>query len=450
MNLNYAIFRSEPIMTLPDLAQIGSHNKREKKAYNSNPDIKKELSHNNIELVPLSDKYVKGFYNITLEFELVPLSDKYVKGFYNITLEYKKEHDERMKTERVDRKKTFNQMLNGSKNCVADELLFTASKEFFKDMDKDDIKKWADTCMEFVYQDLGYKKEQVLHATVHMDEKTPHIHCVVVPLVKKLDKRTNTERYTISKKQYIKDKIHLSELQDKYHKRLIDKGYDLERGIKGSDNKHIKIKEYKQITKKVNHELNVRNNKLDKAINDFKEKMKTTKQTLIIDKDFVKVKKDTFKYMNNIIEETKKIKELQPKLEYVFNEVDSYITSYRTLEKENQKYKNEINNLEDENKEIKEENRSLLYRLNELFQLLKKFLRKLLQRGNDYTKNETADVVKDCYDNSEFDMGDVIKISRGTTKQDELFEYADIPDYYKERVKDYTNENEKDDYDLSR
>ena len=29
MELNYAIFRSEPIMTIPDLAQIGSHNKRE-------------------------------------------------------------------------------------------------------------------------------------------------------------------------------------------------------------------------------------------------------------------------------------------------------------------------------------------------------------------------------------------------------------------------------------
>ena len=267
MNLNYVILRSEPIMKLPDLAQIGSHNKREKKAYNSNPDIKIELSHNNIELVPLTDKYVKGFYNLTQD--------------------YRKEHDERMKTERADRKKTFNQMLNSSKNCVADELLFTASKEFFKDMDKDDIKKWADTCMEFVYKDLEYKKEQVLHATVHMDEKTPHIHCVVVPLVKKLDKRTNTERYTISKKQYIKDKIHLSELQAKYHKRLTEKGYDLERGIKGSDNKHIKIKEYKQITKKVNHELNVRNNRLDKAMNDFEEKMKTTKQTLIIDKDFV-------------------------------------------------------------------------------------------------------------------------------------------------------------------
>ena len=66
-----------------------------------------------------------------------------------------------------------------------------------------------------------------------MDEKTPHIHCVVVPLIRKFDKRTNTEKYTISKKQYIKDKAHLSTLQDKYYQRLIvDNGFNLERGIK--------------------------------------------------------------------------------------------------------------------------------------------------------------------------------------------------------------------------
>ena len=35
MNLNYAIFRSQPIMTLGDLKQIGSHNKREKNSYKS-------------------------------------------------------------------------------------------------------------------------------------------------------------------------------------------------------------------------------------------------------------------------------------------------------------------------------------------------------------------------------------------------------------------------------
>ena len=56
MNLEYAIFRCEPINTLSDLSAIGSHNKREKKKYNSNPDIKQDLSKNNIELVPLTEK----------------------------------------------------------------------------------------------------------------------------------------------------------------------------------------------------------------------------------------------------------------------------------------------------------------------------------------------------------------------------------------------------------
>ena len=105
--MNYAIFRSEPIMTLSDLAQIGSHNKRDKQAYKSNPDIKIELSSKNIELIPLSEKYNKKFYEMTKE--------------------YKKQHDERMKTERAERKRTFNQMLNKSKSVVADELVLTAT-----------------------------------------------------------------------------------------------------------------------------------------------------------------------------------------------------------------------------------------------------------------------------------------------------------------------------------
>lgn len=329
MIMSYAIFRSQPINTLQDLSQIGSHNKREKEAYKSNPDIKLDRSKDNIELAKCDEKYVKKFYELTKE--------------------YKKEHEERMKTVRDDRKKSFGKTLSDAKNVVADELLFKSDNTFFKNMSQRQIKKWADTCMEFVYNDLGYKKEQILHATVHLDEETPHIHCIVVPLVKKLDNRTKSERYTISKKQYIKDKLQLSQLQDMYHKRLTEKGYDLERGIKGSDNQHIKIKEYKKLTKKLNQELNVRNDRIDKAMADFEEKMKTTKQTLIIDKDFVKVKKDTFDSMNNVISESKKVMELQPKLQTIFNEVDSYANSYKSLEKENQKYKKEISKLEYEN-----------------------------------------------------------------------------------------------------
>ena len=54
--------------------------------------------------------------------------------------------------------------------------------------------------MEFVYEDLGYTKEQVLHATVHLDEETPHLHCVVIPLIKKFDKRNQYRKIYYSKK----------------------------------------------------------------------------------------------------------------------------------------------------------------------------------------------------------------------------------------------------------
>ena len=281
MNLNYAIFRSDPIYTLQDLAQIGSHNKREKQTYKSNLDIKLNMSQYNVELKPLAEKYVKGFYNITKE--------------------YRKEHEERMKTEREDRKKKFNVMLDNSRNVLADELLFIATNRFFSNMSNEDLMKWANTCMEFVYEDLGYTKEQVLHATLHVDEKTPHIHCVVVPLVKKLDKRTNIERYTISKKQYIKDKIHLSQLQDKYHQRLTEKGFDLERGIKGSDNVNINIKELKKITRKLNIDLNNKTQRLSESVKDLQDKMKSNKNVLF-DKEYVKIKKDTFDTMNKVID----------------------------------------------------------------------------------------------------------------------------------------------------
>ena len=171
-------------------------------------------------------------------------------------------------------------MLDNLKNVVADELLFTATNRFFKNMSNENLMKWTNTCMAFVYEDLDYTKEQVLHATLHLDENTPHIHCVVVPLIKKFDKRTNTERYTISKKQYIKDKIYLSQLQDKYHKRLTEKGFDLARVIKDSDNVNINIKELKKITRKLNVDLNNKTQRLSEYVKDLQDKMKSNKNVL--------------------------------------------------------------------------------------------------------------------------------------------------------------------------
>lgn len=421
MNLNYAIFRSQQIMTLNDLAQIGSHNKREKQAYKSNPDIKLELKDDNIELAPLESKYVKGFKELTKEYE--------------------KEHNERQKTERQERKKTYSQMLNKSKNVVADELLFTATHKFFENMNKDDIIDWANTCMEFVYKDLGYTKSQVLHATIHLDEETPHLHCVVIPLVKKYDKRTNTERYTISKKQYIRDKYHLSELQDKYHKRLTEKGYDLERGIKGSNAKHQKTKELKKTTRYYENKVKVINTRIDNAMNVFEEKIKTTKN-IPFSKTHVLVEKDTFKSMNKVIKESKKAIEFQPKLQQLFNEVDNYTKSHQTLEKENEVLNARVNKLS-------KDNTKLNTRLEAILKVIKEFFRNLLQIGNELVKETTTIEIKDYYDSKEFNSNDVYDISKGTTKEDELFDYADIPGYYKTRKKSYYQEKDKDDYEIS-
>ena len=412
--MNYAIFRSEPIYTLNDLAQIGSHNKREKKAYNSNLDIKLELPKNNIELVPLDSKYVKGFHEITKE--------------------YKLEHDERMKTEREDRKRTYSQMLDRSKNVVADELLFTASPGFFKNMKNKDIKIWANTCMEFVYQDLEYKKEQVLHATVHMDEKTPHIHCVVIPLVKKLDKRTNTERYTISKKQYIRDNKHLSELQDKYWERLTNKGFKLERGIKGSDVEHQDIKEYKKKSRILGKQLDSTNNMLENAITDLEKNMESNK-SILFDKDHIRVSKETFESMNNVVKISKKLNELQPKLETTIKKAEVYVNNYESLQSKNYSLNNEICNLEKKNNELKEENMNLKHYIEFILDIVKEFFKKMLHIGNDKTKEDTANEVKEYYDNEYFDKLDVKYIVKNTTKEYELYNYIGY-------------DKNKDDYEL--
>lgn len=227
--MSCAIFRCQSMNSLSDLDNSGKHNKREKDHYNSNPDIKIEESKNNIEIVKCNKKYREKFYEITKE--------------------YQKEHEEKMKNTRSDRKKSFSRMIDDSKSCVADEMVFTSDSDFFKNMTKDEILKWANTCMDFVYNDLGYTKEQIIHATVHMDEKTPHLHCVVVPLVKRFDKRVNKEKYSISKREYIKDKIHLSVLQDKYYERLTKVGFKLELGEKGTGTKHLTTQQLKSITK---------------------------------------------------------------------------------------------------------------------------------------------------------------------------------------------------------
>ena len=62
------------------------------------------------------------------------------------------------------------------------------------------------------------------------------------------------------------------------------------------------------------------------------------------------------------------------------------------------------------------------------------------------TKDIVTDKVKDIYDENLFNNKDVYKTSVGTERQDELFEYANVPSYMKQPIKsNYRDEIDKDD-----
>ena len=404
--MSYAIFRCQSINTLNDLSHIGSHNKREKESYKSNPDIRKEDSINNIELVKCNKKYREKFYEITKE--------------------YRKEHDEKMKTIRQDRYKDFDQMVDDSKSCVADEMIFTSGPEFFKNMPKEEILRWANGCMDFVYKDLGYTKEQVLHSVLHLDEKTPHIHCVVVPLVKKFDKRVNKERYSISKRDYIKDQTNLSILQDKYCFRLNNLGFNLERGEKGTKIKNLSLGQLKGITRQYERLANKSKNNIEsehlKIINMLKfSKKKAFSDSIILNGESYHI---LLKYLDLYT------KEIQNQAIYqnFFNDLDDYIFNYKELEKEYNYSQKVIDNLEEECEKLDQNNNNLIDFIKYILEMLKDFFRRILLSKNEVDKNKTVNILKECYEKDLYNSYDLIDISKNTDKE------IEVNDFLKEEI----------------
>ena len=134
------------------------------------------------------------------------------------------------------------------------------------------------------------------------------------------------------KKQYIKDKVHLSQLQDKYYERLINNNFGLERGIKNSDNEHISIKEFKKITKKLDTRLEKQNYLMIRDYEELEDKLKTSKPT-ITGKE-VKIDKDTFETLNNFMDTSKRVIKEMSNNQALFQEFTDYIGSYKELETE--------------------------------------------------------------------------------------------------------------------
>lgn len=121
-----------------------------------------------------------------------------------------------------------------SNGVKAVEFFLGASPEFFEEATHEEVREWADASVQFLQDKYG--EENIVHATLHLDEKTPHVHAYHVPAT-----QDPSGRPTISAKQFYGPKGKLNELQDEYPAHMQEKDFDLDRGLRGSKANHKKI-----------------------------------------------------------------------------------------------------------------------------------------------------------------------------------------------------------------
>lgn len=111
-------------------------------------------------------------------------------------------------------------------------FILSGSHEDMKKIEKDGkILEWAKDNLRYMGNTFG--TENIIEFAVHMDERTPHIHAIVVPISR--ETKTLNAKSMMSRKQ-------LKGYQTDYAKAMSK--YGLERGREGSRAKHETVKEF--------------------------------------------------------------------------------------------------------------------------------------------------------------------------------------------------------------
>jgi hypothetical protein len=126
------------------------------------------------------------------------------------------------------------------------EYIITSDKEFFNSIGAEETKRYFETAYKFVcgYKNLG--KQYILSAKVHMDEETPHMHLVFIPVVHTQDKKGN-DIDKIACSDFWKEKDSYRQLQDAFYDYIKTNHFELERGNENG-RVHLSVEDYKKIT----------------------------------------------------------------------------------------------------------------------------------------------------------------------------------------------------------
>lgn len=141
----------------------------------------------------------------------------------------------------------------GNNQVRAIRILLTGTHEDMERITNEGrLDDWCNDNLKYLADTFG--KENIVSAVLHMDEQTPHIHATLVPIVKGERKRRKREEQT--KKRYrkkptdtarlcadeIMTRAKLKSYQDTYAQSM--SGYGLQRGIDGSEARHISTRQY--------------------------------------------------------------------------------------------------------------------------------------------------------------------------------------------------------------
>jgi len=123
------------------------------------------------------------------------------------------------------------------KNAViALEAVATASPEFFAA--GGDIIGWAERTTDWFRETFG--ADNLAHAVVHLDETTPHLHVIIVPIDERPRKRGPARQLNAAR--WIDGREKLQRLQDSYAGAVT--GFGLQRGQRGSQARHTEIRQW--------------------------------------------------------------------------------------------------------------------------------------------------------------------------------------------------------------
>lgn len=150
---------------------------------------------------------------------------------------------------------------NGNKKIRKDAVkmcswIISSDQDFFKNLTKKEEKKFFISNLEYFEKKIG--KENIISATVHKDETTPHMHLNLMPI---LNNKFNCKD--------LFNKKMLKEIQEELPIYLQNKGFEISRGKENSNAKHLNEIEFK--IKKRLEDLNSLDNLIEKKTNLTKE-----------------------------------------------------------------------------------------------------------------------------------------------------------------------------------